>query len=273
MPRLSFYYKIIILAVLNVSIYVLIFKNYTFHQTSRGFSKEHYDKLQKNLIDSKLVSLPVEEPPRVSKDAKFVFIDLGANKGDSILNFFGQNEKALGGQLSNLIKLDEVLNRKWIIYAFEANPFFNQVLYEMKTNLESNYGHTVFLFNQTAAWKSDGLIDFYVDEVNIDQSFWGSSLFNNHPDVIKSGKKKVKIRSVDVARIIKQYQKQDLIVLKMDIEGAEYHLLLDFLKKDILPFIDYMTVEYHPGLSVLSQAEDVFEALIKVFGIKSILWN
>jgi FkbM family methyltransferase len=273
MPRLSFYYKIIILAVLNVSIYVLIFKNCLYHQKSSEYSKEHYEKLQKNLIDSKLVSLPVEEHPRVSKDAKFVFIDLGANKGDSIRNFFGQNEKALGGQLSNLIKLKEVLNKKWIIYAIEANPFFDQVLYEMKTNLESNYGHTVFLFNQTAAWKSDGLIDFYVDEVNIDQSFWGSSLFNNHPDVIKSGKKKVKIRSVDVARIIKQYQKQDLIVLKMDIEGAEYHLLLDFLKKDILPFIDYMTVEYHPGLSVLSQAEDVFEALIKLFGIKSILWN
>ena len=105
-----------------------------------------------------------------------VFIDLGANKGDSVYNFVGLTENAQGGKLNskNFAK-----NASWIIYAVEANPFFDTKLLEMKKKVEA-LGHTVHLYNQTAAWVQDGKIDFYLDTVNPGYDFWGSSLNKNH---------------------------------------------------------------------------------------------
>jgi hypothetical protein len=45
-------------------------------------------------------------------------------------------------------------------------------------------GHTVYLHKQTAAWTYDGKIDFYLDTINKQNDFWGSSLNKNHQVVI-----------------------------------------------------------------------------------------
>jgi FkbM family methyltransferase len=207
-----------------------------------------------------------------SKDSRYVFIDLGANKGDSIRNFLGYTSNALGGKLSKLISIDQVRSKKWLIYAFEANPYFDTNLQDLKEEVE-NEGHHVFLYKQTAAWIYDGKIDFYLDTVNRMNDFWGSSLNVKHPDVEKSGKHKINISCVDVARIIKQYNENDFMVVKMDIEGAEYELLIDFLKKDVYNLIDYITVEYHQELSTIQRAPELFDNIFKFYGIKSIDWN
>jgi hypothetical protein len=47
-----------------------------------------------------------------SKDAVNVFIDLGANKGDSIYNFVGLAKRAKGGKLNNQ---NFAKNSSWII--------------------------------------------------------------------------------------------------------------------------------------------------------------
>jgi hypothetical protein len=104
-----------------------------------------------------------------------VFIDLGANKGDSILNFVGLSEKAQGGNFPK-----EFQNLKWIIYAFEANKHFDKQLIEAKQKIELILKHEINLFTQTAAWTYDGQIDFYLDTVNKEADFWGSSLNKNH---------------------------------------------------------------------------------------------
>jgi len=106
---------------------------------------------------------------------KNVFIDLGANKGDSVYNFFGLNAKALGGKLETLVEKKLILNKKWIIYAFEANPVFDKNLTDMKSKMIS-LGHEIYLFNSTAAFTYDGTIDFYIDTVNSDKDFWGRLL-------------------------------------------------------------------------------------------------
>jgi FkbM family methyltransferase len=154
---------------------------------------------------------------------KNVFIDLGANKGDSIVNFLGITENAQGGKMSNLIDLSLVKNKDWIIYAVEANPHFNKVLNDLKKQLERDHRVKMHLYNETAAWTKDGFIEFFVDTVNSGNDFWGSSLNKNHPDAIRSGQKSVKVRSIDVARLIKQYDERDLVVVKMDIEGSSVH--------------------------------------------------
>jgi hypothetical protein len=59
----------------------------------------------------------------------------------------------------------------------------------------------------------------------------------------------------------------------MNVEGAEYDLLQDFIVKDALKLIDYMAVFYHLGISSLKTPEDVFNSLINKQGVKSINWH
>ena len=112
-----------------------------------------------------------------------IFIDLGANKGDSIYNFVGLNSGAQGGDLNNPVFPQSFRTAKWIIYGFEANSFFDNQLVKMKQDVEK-LGHTIYLYKSTAAWIYDGTIDFYLDTVNAGNDFWGSSLNKYH--VIKT---------------------------------------------------------------------------------------
>lgn len=225
---------------------------------------------------------------------KNIFIDLGANKGDSVYNFFGLNEKALGGKLEKLVEKKLVLNRTWIIYAFEANPVFDKNLTDMKNKMIS-LGHEVHLFNSTAAFTYDGTIDFYLDLLNNRNDFWGSiflisffyitlflwkkklpnigsSLNSKHPDVIKSNTFKVTVQCRDIAKIISKYRNEDLVVLKMDIEGAEYDMLFHFYKNNVLKLIDYAAIEYHPALASIKKISDVFSTILKLGGTKVADW-
>lgn len=101
----------------------------------------------------------------------------------------------------------------------------------------------------------------------------GSSLNQNHPDVISSGKKKINLPCVDIAGLINKYNDDDVIVVKIDIEGAEFDLIIDFIKKNTLKLIDYIAVEYHPTVSPFSTTEDVFNKIIEENGIKFAKWN
>ena len=107
-----------------------------------------------------------------------VFIDLGANKGDSIYNFVGLNSGAQGGNFNNSLFPQSFRTAKWIIYGFEANSLFDNQLIKMKQDVEK-LNHKVHLFKSTAAWIYDGTIDFYLD-TNNKVDFWGSSLNKNH---------------------------------------------------------------------------------------------
>jgi hypothetical protein len=58
----------------------------------------------------------------------------------------------------------------------------------------------------------------------------------------------------------------------MDIEGAEYDLLQDFIKKDAIKLIDYIAVEFHPSLSPFKRPEDAFISLINLFRVRILPW-
>jgi hypothetical protein len=113
-----------------------------------------------------------------TKEPLHVFIDLGANRGDTIYNFIGLNSEAQGGNLKNSIFPQSFKTAKWIIYGFEANSLFDNQLIKMKQDVEK-LNHSVHLFKSTAAWIYDGTIDFYLD-TNNKVDFWGSSLNKNH---------------------------------------------------------------------------------------------
>ncbi len=59
----------------------------------------------------------------------------------------------------------------------------------------------------------------------------------------------------------------------MDVEGAEYDLLQDFIIKDAIRLIDYITIEFHSGISPFKTPDDVFLSLINKQGIQFMKWN
>jgi len=78
---------------------------------------------------------------------KFVFFDLGANNGDSLYSVFGIKNN----NYPKIMDISLISSVSWIVYAFEANPIFDKELAEVKKKL-NDQGHTIFLFNRTAAW-------------------------------------------------------------------------------------------------------------------------
>jgi FkbM family methyltransferase len=190
-------------------------------------------------------------------------------KGDSASGFFGLD--SLNTKFPYLIDNELIKKIKWDVYLFEANPIFDENLIELKKQLENN-GQNVFLYNSTASWVYDGFIEFYLDTINLKNNFYGSSLEFNHPDVIKSGVKKIRVPCKNVATILKKYSQSDFIVVKIDIEGSEYEMLVHLLKENVLNLIDLMPIEYHTNVAKLITPEQTFNYIFKSFGVKLLQW-
>jgi FkbM family methyltransferase len=196
----------------------------------------------------------------------YVFIDLGANNGDSLANFFHlENSAPVRFHLSD--KRHEI---SWKVFAFEANPLFTAQLLKLKASLSTM--HRIHIYNGTAAWTRNGYIDFYLDTVNTKRQFWGSSLKKTHPDVVRSGKRKIKVPCVDIAELVHQFTADDFVFMKIDIEGAEYDLLLHLLKSGALNLIDFLAVEYHPDAVGIYSSSDAFNYVLKTASVKHFKW-
>ena len=59
----------------------------------------------------------------------------------------------------------------------------------------------------------------------------------------------------------------------MDIEGAEYDLMIDFINKGVLKLIDYIAIEYHPKIAPFKKPQEVFNKIITTNGIKFAEWG
>lgn len=171
---------------------------------------------------------PTRQEPRC------VFIDLGAADGNTFRSFKASKYGTLstcpsGGQ--------------WQATLVEANPHFDADLQAVET---ANSGK-VHALNSHAAYMCEAQTSFYLDKVNHDQNYWGSSMSKNHIDVQASGKVKVTVPTVNVLRMVYETTiKSDYVILKMDIEGAEWDILPCLAEAGYADKIDQLLVEIHP---------------------------
>jgi len=158
---------------------------------------------------------------------KKVFIDCGAHDGCSVRKFLDIKEDA----------------HEYEIHSFEPNP-----------NLEKYHpvGHATF--HKKAVWIEDGEMTFY----NFSTT-GGSSLLEekNKRNVSKTSQKpewmqkfglpvEIKVDSIDLSSwIVANYDKDDYIIVKMDIEGAEYDILKKMLVQDTTKYINELWIEWH----------------------------
>jgi len=166
-----------------------------------------------------------------------VFIDLGAADGNS----FGSWTQNQYGPVSNCPS-----GGTYEAFLVEANPRFQGALDSLE---RSHAGPTAFVHSlaPNAAYMCEGQTSFYLDTVNHNKNYWGSSMSNNHPDVQASGQQKVTVPTVNLIKLIAENTiASDFVLVKMDIEGAEYDILPCLANSPHASLIDRLLVEYHP---------------------------
>jgi len=187
---------------------------------------------------------------------KKVFIDCGAHDGCSVRKFLDTIEDA----------------HEYEIHSFEPNP--NLAHYHPVGNAN---------FHNKAVWITYGNIDFY----NFDRT-GGSSLLAHKNERNKRKLKdkpgwqkkikppeKITVQSIDISSWIgSNFKVDDYIILKMDIEGAEYQILEKMMEDSTIKFVDELWIEWHftnkPAYKVVS--ESMIENLSK-YDVKFVDWD
>jgi len=206
--------------------------------------------------------------PESTSPPRNVFFDLGANVGDSAENFLGLLDKVENVNDIKDVIPENKLKEKWIMYLIEGNSRFDDNLLKIKQKHSDK--HEIIVLNGTIVSDHDGEITFFLDQKNKNQV--GSSIFENHRDVIANKLVKQTKPCVDLARLLRQYRQSDNVVVKMDIEGAEFELLVHLIKENVLGLIDTLAIEYHKYMSPYKSEYALFSKIFKKYNIDEKNW-
>lgn len=162
-----------------------------------------------------------------------IFIDGGAHKGESVRHFY-----------NTFPDVDE-----YEVYSFEVNPELWEFIEKEKT-----------ILHKFAMWDKDGEINLFLGRYH---SEGGTVLLGkttgkvdyNHP---------VEVKTIDFSKWLKDnFEIDDYIVLKLDIEGAEYVVVEKMYKDGTLGWINEFWGELHLPNKIHSLPSDCRELLLK----------
>lgn len=230
--------------------------------------KLHKTRLKQNVI-RKNNSIP-EKDLRITKK---IFIDCGTHEGEGLQHFI------------NLYDIDE----SWTVYTFEPNKMHHKTIENKFKQKNINIIHK-------AIWIFDGFINFYTSWDNS-----GSSILKRSAELAGAtlrkrllGKKKGeitekgkefekykdknplpldKVACIDFSNFLKNnFNKNDYIIIKFDIEGAEYEVLKKMEKDKSFLYIDEIYIEFHDRF-IKNESEDTNKRLIKQIEKAGIKFN
>ena len=145
-----------------------------------------------------------------------IYIDCGAWSGDSVLCF-------------------KQYHNDYDIYAFECSYQFEQELNE----LSSKHG---FTFINKAVWVNNGDVNLYPGIGEHTQS--GSLCLSKKKYIDKKSPEVIK--AIDFSQwVIDEFDKDDYIICKMNIEGAEYDILEKMLVDGSAQYINRFYIAWH----------------------------
>jgi FkbM family methyltransferase len=172
---------------------------------------------------------------------KKLFIDCGGHDGCSAIKFLLENPN-------------------YDVISFEANP-----------ELWSYYERIPTQLHKKAVYDYDGEVEFIIDPVDAD----GSSLIKEkNIDFYKKIKNedcpRIIIECIDLSRFVKDIAAEyEEIILKLDVEGAEYAILNKMLNDDTLKYVNKLFAEFH--WNKIGMAEEIhFDLLEKVKAITKV---
>ena len=151
------------------------------------------------------------------------------------------------GQGFELLRSKHNIDASWKVYMFEPNPYCFSELQKRYKN-QSN----IIIENKAICSHSDevkfyittsldGIIDKHSDGSKVGDVlnlFTGRSHLYGYADPINTG-------AVRLSDLINQIDCTDNLVVKLDIEGSEYSVLLDLIETESIKKIDSLYVEFH----------------------------
>ena len=154
------------------------------------------------------------EPPQ---DPINVFLDCGANDGCSVHRF-------------RQIMPDW---RSYVIHSFEPNPV-----------MRSHFPHFEnVVFHQEAVWVRDGEAPFYLSRAYRED---GSTLLSTKTTGFLDMQHPITVRCLNLGAWIKKtFREHDRILLKLDVEGAEYAILESMMRDGSIAYIKGLYAEFH----------------------------
>jgi len=165
---------------------------------------------------------------------KKVFIDCGANDGCSIELFRKHYPNA----------------NEYEIHSFEPNPLFKEKLQSLNVN-----------YYEAAISTADGIHNFYLDqwyEKDVYTHF-GSTLMREKISKKGCPVQEIKVQGIDFSKwILNNFSINDYIVLKMDVEGAEYVILKKMINDGSLDYINVIYIEFH-GRKFIIHEQEMYE--------------
>jgi len=150
---------------------------------------------------------------------KKIFIDGGANIGQSTRSFLKQWPES----------------ETFEIYMFEPKP--------TRRLKKTNEAFKNVELLPAAVWIYDGEIDFFEKATGSQ----GNTLI--HEKTIREPTRKYKkftVKAISLSNWIKtNFSREDYIILKLDVEGAEYEIIEDLYQTGVLEYIDMFFCEIH----------------------------
>ena len=158
-----------------------------------------------------------------------IFYDCGFNRGayrDLLIN--GSNDRQ---RLINMGIPDDLMDRDnsdVIYHAFEPNPDITPFSEHLMDGVD---------IHNKAVWHTDGEILKFA----IYGKTQGSSLFNT--DQFENC---INVETIDFVKFLSETcTKEDRVIVKLDIEGAEYEVLYKLINTGVIHLIDDIIIEFH----------------------------
>lgn len=153
---------------------------------------------------------------------KKIFIDGGARVGETLDCFVKKREDLIGCDY----------------YLFEANPNYYDLLDEFAKNKDYN-----FFVMKKALWTQDCEMNFYIAN-----DVWGdvgSTLMPEKKEKLDR-ENPLKIEAINFSNFLfNNFSQDDYIIVKFDIEGAEYEIVPDLIKTGAINLINEFYIEWH----------------------------
>lgn len=136
-----------------------------------------------------------------------------------------------------------------IFHAFEPNPNLHA---QVRTTIE-RFSDVKAYLHKEAVWVSNGTIPLYLDH-DISSTLLRNKRSNSRwPPIDYS--RFIMVPCIDFGQWLQHaVRPEDQVIVKMDIEGAEYEVLEHLVKTDAINLIDILYIEWHykkfPELSV-----------------------
>lgn len=152
-----------------------------------------------------------------------------------------------GKGLRKQIEINQI-DPSWKIYCWEANPY----TYEHFLKID-RFKHLDITAYHAAVSNTDGTIKFNVQSSNgknggSTKSGTGSSIVSLDEWRCKGGGfvEEVEVPRINLSKWMSEHLiKDDMVILKMDIEGAEYDVLEEIIHSGAIDLIDKVYIEWH----------------------------